>query len=602
MNAKKEIKVALIANPNTGKTSLLNFLTGMSLHVGNWPGKTVEKKEGALNFKDYKLKIIDLPGTYSLCPYSEEEKVARDFLAKSSADVVLQIIDINSLERNLLLTFELLALGKKLILVFNFNKEACDKGVKFKILELQKQLELPIVQIEANTGEKVDDLLNKIIEVNDEKIKSPSYLKSLIKNKKEISHRAVLKFLQEKIKPFYCAKKKDKISARIDSILLNKYLALPLFFLIIYLMFKATFVFSAPFIVIIESLLDLLLNFVISLNLPALWSSLLTEGVIGGVGSVLTFTPLIFILFFFISLLEDSGYLARTVIMLDRIFHKFGVSGQTFLPMILGFGCNVPAIMATRTIQNKKERLIAIFINSFMSCSARLPVYVLFTSIFFPQNSALVIMFLYLGGILVGLLVSLILSKIIKMDGQTALIIELPPYRLPVLRNVVKHAWCQMSMFIRKAGTLILGAVIVIWFLASLPLSAEYGSQYTYLGQFGKFISPIFEPLGFGHWSFAIALIFGLVAKEIIIGTLGTLHGVSVEGLTFVLPGLITPLGAISLLVFVLLYVPCLAAVAMIKKETGSWKFTFLHMISVTIIAWLLSFAVFRIGLFLGFE
>ncbi|MCK5416657.1 ferrous iron transport protein B [Candidatus Parcubacteria bacterium] len=596
MKNNNVITVGLIANPNTGKTSLLNSLAGLNLHVGNWSGKTVEKKQGVVNFQDQKIKIVDLPGTYSISPYSNEEKIARDFLLAENPDVIVQIIDVNSLERNLFLTFELLTLNKKLILAFNFNKEAKKKGLIVDVKKLGEKLELPIVEIEANTGENENNLLKKIIDIHNDNLSQPSYLNSIIKDKEDISHTAVFNFVKQNILPFYKSPEKDVRTEQIDSWLLNKYTALPFFFFFVYLIFKTTFVLSAPLTDGINYIFDYFSVLVGSLALPAFWSSLLVDGIIGGVGSVLSFTPLIFILFLLIAILEDSGYLARTVIMLDRIFHKFGISGQTFLPMILGFGCNVPAIMATRTIQHKKERLIAIFINSFMSCSARLPVYVLFTGIFFPKNATFVIMILYFGGVFIGLIVSFILSKLIKIDGENALILELPPYRFPSIKNIFKHAWWQMSMFIKKAGTLILGAVVFIWLLASLPFGVEYGSSESYLGQIGQFIAPIFKPLGFGHWSFAVALIFGLVAKEIIIGTLGTLHGVTEEGLLSVLPDLITPLGAFSFLVFILLYIPCLAAVATIKKESGSWKFTIFHFITVIVIAWLVSFTIFQTG------
>jgi len=596
----KTIIVGLVANPNTGKTSLLNSLTGMNLHVGNWPGKTVEKKEGLINFRGNKIKLVDLPGTYSINPYSNEEKVVREFLLAENPDVIIQIIDVNFLERNLLLTFELLSLGKKIILAFNFNKEARGKGISYDTDKIAEALELPIIEIEAHIGANKNSLLQKILEINNSVYNNPSYFGTIAKGEDDISHRSALDFIKQKILLFYKSSGNDRKIAKMDNWLLNRYLALPIFFLIIYLLFKTTFTFSAPLVNGIDYLFSLLAGIIANLNLPSFWSSLFIDGIVGGVGSVLSFTPLIFILFLFIAILEDSGYLARTVIMLDRIFHKFGISGQTFLPMILGFGCNVPAIMATRTIHHKKERMIAIFINSFMSCSARLPVYVLFTAIFFPKNATTVIMGLYLGGVAIGLLASLLLSKIIKINGENALIIELPPYRWPSLKNVIKHAWWQMSMFIKKAGTLILGAVVVIWLLASLPWGVGYGSSDSILGHIGQFVAPVFRPLGFGHWSFAIALIFGLVAKEVVIGTLGTLHGVSEDGLASILPSLINPAGALALLVFILLYVPCLAAVATMKKELGSWKLTSVYAISVMAIAWVVAFLVYKIGLMLG--
>ncbi len=602
MKNKKNITVALVANPNVGKTSLLNSIAGMSLHVGNWSGKTVEKKQGTVNFKDRKIKIVDLPGTYSISPYSNEEKIVRDFLLEEDPDVIVQVIDVNSLERNLLLTFELLALGKKLVLAFNFNKEARAKGLKIDLKKIEEKLELPIIEVEARDCEHRECFLDGIIDVYDKDFHQPTYLGLIMKDKEEISHRAILDFVKKNILPFYHYSEGDSRTTKIDSWLLNKYLALPFFFFFIYLMFKATFLLSAPLIDGMNYIFNYFSYLVSSLVLSDFWSSILVDGIIAGIGSVLAFTPLIFILFFLIAILEDSGYLARAVIMLDRIFHKFGISGQTFLPMILGFGCNVPAIMATRTIQHKKERLIAIFINSFMSCSARLPVYVLFAGIFFPKNAAMVIMFLYLLGVLFGLVASFVLSKLINIKGENVLLLELPPYRLPSLKNTVKHAWWQMNMFVKKAGTLILGAIIFICLLASFPMGVEYGSAESYLGQFGQLIAPIFEPLGFGHWSFSVALIFGVAAKEIIIATLGTLHGVTAEGLSAVLPNFISSLGAFSFLIFVLLYVPCLAAVAAIKKESGSWKFTIFHFVSVTIIAWLASFTFYQGALLLGFN
>ncbi len=596
----KNISVSLIANPNTGKTSLLNSLAGMNLHVGNWPGKTVEKKEGIINFKNHKIRIVDLPGTYSITPYSNEEKVVRDYFLSENPDIIVQVIDVNFLERNLLLTFELLSLGKKIVLAFNFNKEARQKGYRIDTKKIEEKLELPIVEIEAHTGHNQRALLEKIIEIQAGDIKKPSYFEALLKRNKDVSHRQALGFIKDNLLPFYRVPDNDKKTQKIDYWLLNKYLSLPIFIFIIYLLFKGTFTLSAPLVNAIDYLFSSLAKTVGGLGLPDLFASFLVEGIIGGVGTVVAFAPLIFILFLLTSVLEDSGYLARTVILLDRIFHKFGISGQTFLPMILGFGCNVPAIMATRTIQYKEERLIAIFINSFMSCSARLPVYVIFAGIFFPQNATAVIMSLYLLGVAVGLAASYFLSKIIRIEGENVLIIELPPYRLPSIKNIFKHAWWQMSMFIKKAGTLILGAVIVIWIFASLPWGAEYGASESYVGQLGKLIAPIFKPLGFEHWSFAVALIFGLAAKEIIIGTLGSLHGVSAEGLVTALPDYISPAGAFAFLVFVLLYIPCLATVAAIKKETGSWKFTILHSISVVVIAWLAAFAAYRGALFLG--
>lgn len=602
MRNKNTITVGLIGNPNTGKTSLLNSLTGSSLHVGNWPGKTVEKKEGIIRFQNKEIKIVDLPGTYGISPYSDEEKISKKFIARRNSDIIIQIVDVNALERNLLLTLELLTLKKRIVLAFNFNREAAKRGVKISVTEIERALEIPIVQIEANTGENKEKLLEEIVRVSKEAFREPSYFKALLKNKEEISHRKSIRFIKDKIGRYHSAERQKHKTEKIDSVILNKYTAFPVFLMVMFLMFQTIFLLSAPLINLVNNLFGQLGELTEGLNLPGFLSSFLTEGVIGGIGSIVAFTPLIFILFVIIALLEDSGYLSRTVVLIDKLFHGFGISGRTFIPMILGFGCNVPAIMATRTIRNKKERLIAIFTNPFISCSARLPVYVLFTGIFFPQNATNVVMLLYLLGIIVALISSLILSKLIKDNQERALIIELPPYRMPTLVNVIKHAWYQTSLFIKKAGTIILAAVIAVWLLASLPAGVEYGSQETFLGKLGEWLSPIFQPLGFGHWTFSVALLSGLVAKEVIIGTLGTLYSVAEVGLASAVPHYITPLGALSFLIFTLLYIPCLAAMAVIKKETGSWKLALAHALATIIIAWTASFLLYNTGLLLGFE
>lgn len=602
---KNKIIVALTGNPNTGKTSLLNSLSGLSLHVGNWPGKTVEKKECLIHFKNKNINIVDLPGTYSIAPYSEEEEIARDFIVKENPDIIIQIVDVNTLERHLLMTLELLALKKNLILAFNFNQEAKKKGVKINIQKIQKALQIPIVQIEANTGKNKNCLLKEIIKVfghKSKKIPYQTYLQPLLKNKKEINHTKAMTFIKQKISSFYSYKKQNGKTKKIDSLLLNKYTAFPLFILMMLLMFKATFTLSSPLVDLINNFFVYLEKLVVLLNLPEFLTSFLTEGLIGGLGSVLSFIPMIFFLFFFIAFLEDSGYLARTVALMDRLFDKFGLSGRSFIPMVLGFGCNVPAIMASRTIKNKKERLITIFINPFISCGARLPVYILFTKAFFPHHSLLIIMLLYLSGVSLAFISSFILSKLIKSKEENRLIIELPPYRLPTFKNVAKYAWFQTLLFIKKAGTIILSAVILVWLLASLPAGVQYGSEFSLLGKIGKFISPLFKLNGFGHWTFSVALLFGIVAKEVVIGTLGTLYGIGEEGLIAVIPHYLAPLGALAFLFFILLYIPCLASIAVIKKETASWKFTLIQVLTTILIAWLVSFFIYQTGSLFGFQ
>ncbi|HOJ79028.1 MAG TPA: ferrous iron transport protein B [Bacillota bacterium] len=597
----KQLNVVLIGNPNTGKTSLLNALTGMSLHVGNWPGKTVEKKEGSINYRGYSINIIDLPGTYSIAPYSEEEKVTFEYLKNEEPDVIVQTVDVNALERNLFMTIELLALGKRMVLAFNFNEEAQRRGIIAQAEEISKVLQVPIVSVEANRGKNKELLLDEIIKVSQKKATIPDYMRELIKNSNEIHHDETFKFIKEKISPYYNTSNAVSLTDKIDSVLLNKYAALPIFILIMFLMFATTFILSTPLVDFTEGLFAQLGKIIDQKDLPQFLNSLVVEGIIGGVGTVLAFAPLIFILFLLIAILEDSGYLGRTVIIVDRLFHKFGISGRSFIPMILGFGCNVPAIMATRTIRDKKERIIAIMINSFMSCGARFPVYMLFGTVFFPKTAMFVIMLLYLVGVLVAFVASWLLSKLIKTEEQHALIIELPPYRFPTLKNTLKHAWYHTTEFVKKAGTIIFASVFVIWILSILPLGVEYGSEASLVGQLGKLLTPIFKPLGFGDWRFAISLIFGFFAKEVIIGTLGTIYGGD-KLLATMLPQNITPLGALSFLFFVLLYVPCAATLAVIKKETNKWLYALLQVMLSLSTAWIISFTVYQIGLLLGYR
>jgi len=602
MNRYEDINVILTGNPNTGKTSLLNAITGMSLHVGNWPGKTVEKKEGRIYYKNRSITIVDLPGTYSITPYSEEERVSHNYLMAQTHAIIVQTIDVNALERNLLMTLELLALRKRIILAFNFNKEAKRRGIKIDVSKIREILQVPIIVIEANKGENKEGLLDEILEVAKTEFVMPDYMQELLKDDNEIHHDESIKFLKDKLSPFYSTEKISQRTDRIDSVLLNKYSAFPIFLVVIFLMFETAFYLSTPLVSGIRNIFNWLGELIGSMKLPDFISSFLSKGVLGGVGSVLSFTPLIFILFFMIALLEDSGYLGRTIVLIDPLFQKLGITGRTFIPMILGFGCNVPAIMATRTIKDRRERIIAILTNSFISCGGRLPVYLLFAGIFFPKYPGLIVMLLYLFGMLIAFIASFILSKLIKDKTLNSLIIELPPYRIPSIINVLRHAWYHTWEFIKKAGTFIFGSVLVVWILASLPKGVTFGSLDSLLGKFGNLLSPVFIPLGFGHWTFSVALIFGIVNKEIIIGTLGTLYGAGNSALISAITQQITPLGALSFLFFVLLYIPCLATIAVIKQESGSWKYAILQPIATISVAWVVSFLVYQLGLLLGFK
>ena len=589
---KTKILAGLIGNPNTGKTSLLNSLAGLCLHVGNWPGKTVEKKETEINCGEEKIRVVDLPGTYSLAPYSEEEKISRDFILKEKPDVIVQIVDVNTLERNLLMTLELLALQRKVILAFNFNKEAERRGVKVEKRKLEEFLQLPIVKIEANTGEGKEKLLKQIIKTSARNFSQPDFLPGLMENKQEISHSKAIKFLKEKIEGNFFQNAPHKLTEKLDFWALHKFFGFPVLFAVIYLMFQFTFLLSAPFISGIEKALAFLASRISLLSLPPFLNSLLKEGIIGGIGSVIVFVPLIFFLFLAIAFLEDSGYLARAVVLTDKLFHRFGISGRSFIPMILGFGCNVPAIMSGRVIRQEQERKIAIFVNPFISCSARLPVYFLIAYIFFPAHPALVVFALYVFGVVMAFLVSFVYARISGQNSEAGMIIELPPFRRPGLVNILRNGWNNTYLFLKKAGTWILLASLLVWLLASLPLGAEYGGAGSFLGILGEKISFLFEPLGFGHWTFAVALFFGVAAKETIVSTLGALFGVGEAGLASALPGLISAPGALAFLFFVLLYIPCLATMATVKKETGSWKFVFVQVLVTFSLAWIVAYLV----------
>ncbi|MCK4523702.1 ferrous iron transport protein B, partial [candidate division WOR-3 bacterium] len=400
----------------------------------------------------------------------------------------------------------------------------------------------------------------------------------------------------------------DKIarSDYIDRVVTNRFLGIPIFLLIMYLMFQVTFTLAAPLMDLIDGFVGFLgeavTGIITSIGGPEWLVSLFADGIIGGVGSVIIFLPNILLLFLIISFLEDSGYMARAAFIMDKVMHKIGLHGKSFIPMILGFGCNVPAIMATRTLENKKDRLLTILINPFMSCGARLPVYVLFVAAFFTRNQGLVIFSLYLLGIIIAIVMGLIFKKTLFKGLSSPFVMELPPYRFPTIKGTLIHMWERGKVFMIKAGTIIFSVVLLIWFLGSIPFGVEYASEQSAIGMIGKAISPIFQPLGFGTWQASVALIFGVLAKEVVVGTLGTLYGVAEEGLGAVLRTAFTPLTAYVFMVFTLLYVPCVAVLAAIKRETNSWRWMWFAASYLTVVAWVVSFIVYRGGLLLGFS
>ncbi len=724
--------IAIAGNPNCGKTTIFNGLTGARQHVGNWPGVTVERKSGHYSFADQRFDVIDLPGTYSLSAFSAEETIARQYLLDEGPDVVVNIIDASNLERNLFLTTQLIESGRPLVIVLNMMDMALEKGLEIDSETLSTLLGAPVVPVIGRTGEGLDLLREKILRVATEisqksrpidiiyprdieaeiqKIntlleKSPLAERQvrwtsvkLLESDEETRHavravdggkeildqtndsiarierlfkdtgRAVISharygFIQGAIRECVVENLSDAVdsSRQIDRILTNRWLGLPIFGFFMWLMFKITYDIGSIPMAWIDSVLVALMNFVSGVLPESMIASLLVDGVIGGVGAIAVFLPNIFLLFFIIAMLEDTGYMARVAFIMDRVMHNIGLHGKAFIPMIMGFGCNVPAIMGTRILESRRDRILTVLINPFMSCSARLPVYVLVAGAFFPENAATVIFSMYVLGVVAAIASGKLFSKTILKGMSKPFVLELPPYQRPTFRSLSLHTWERGYIFIQKMGTVILVGSIIIWVLGYFPtevtldrdynaeranVSTQYAqelqdltlkyeasiatdsstyysemlsyrassgyhmlnTQYSdikaklnaseqaeifslkqqeigditeqkWIGQVGKIFEPIVRPLGFS-WRESVALITGFVAKEIVVSTYGVLFGVGEnvdEGSHGVISGLrssgMTPLVALSFLVFTLLYTPCLATVAAIKRETGTWAYT----------------------------
>ena len=668
------LKIGLAGNPNVGKTTLFNNLTGLNQHVGNWPGKTVEKAEGHYNYNNNRVDVIDLPGNYALSAHSIEEIVSRDFIVDEDSDVIVNIIDASNLERNLYLTVQMMELGANLVVALNMNKFAQDKGYTIDANKLSDLLGVPVVEIEANSKIGKDQLLKTIEEAAKNPVNTVnrlSYGPELFdhlnelqtaieedKNLNDVPSRWIaIKLLEddeiildriedsskrnnilnttEKVKKHFKdiynesseevianaryayiegllkevltkpATEKKTLTDKIDSIVTNRILGFPIFLIIMYLMFQITFTVAAPFQDMIDEGFGILGEMVAAALGDGMLTSFIVDGIIGGVGGVLVFLPQIILLFLIISFLEDSGYLARAAFVMDKVMHSLvGLHGKAFIPMILGFGCGIPGIMATRTMENEKDRLITMLIVPFMSCTARMPVYLLLVGAFFAAaDQTNVIFSLYVLGIVVAIIVAFILRKTLFDDMDAPFVMELPDYKLPTLRGILMHTAEKSWGFVRKAGTIILAAAIIVWILSSFPAGVEYGSQESAIGMIGTAVAPVFAPLGFGSWQPAVALIFGLVAKEVVVGTFSSLFGVAEEGagIAAAMHGIFTPLTAYVFMVFVLLYIPCFAALGTIKQETGGWKWPLVMSATTLITAYVVSFIVYMVGLALGF-
>ena len=661
---------ALIGNQNCGKTTLFNQLTGANQHVGNFPGVTVDQKVGEI--KEHKnCSVVDLPGIYSLRPYTSEEIVTRDFLINEKPDAIINIVDATNIERNLYLTLQLLEMQIPMVLALNMMDEVRNNGGSIDVMGMSEKLGIPVVPISAVKAEGISELVEKVIRTAEKKKYpkitdfcekgavhrcihalshqvedhaqnlgiSPRFAATkVVENDVEIIKklnfsRNEFEMMQHSIEEMEADHKMDrnaaladmrytfiekvcrdtvkhpkeskehKRSEKIDKVLTNKYLAIPMFLAIMMLIFYLTFGLIGAWLsdllsLGIEQITDICDKGLTAYGINPVVHSLIIDGVFAGVGSVLSFLPVIVVLFFFLSILEDSGYMARIAFVMDKLLRKIGLSGRSFVPMLIGFGCTVPAVMATRTLSSDRDRKMTIMLTPFIGCSAKIPVYSVFAMAFFKDHAALVMMALYVTGIVVSILVALILKGTVFSGKPVPFVMELPNYRLPSVKSVLQLMWDKAKDFLQRAFTIIFVATIIIWFLQTFDtrLNVVTDSANSLLAVLGRWVAPIFTPLGFGDWRISTSLITGFTAKEAVVSTMSVLCGTSMSNLPQTLGSFFTPLSAVSFLVFTLLYTPCVAAIAAIRREMDSA----LQAVGIVImqcgIAWLVAFGVYRIG------
>ena len=662
--------LALVGNQNCGKTTLFNQLTGSNQHVGNFPGVTIEHKIGQIiGWKNYDL--VDLPGIYSIRPYSGEEKVSRDFIIERKPDAIINIVDATNIERNLYLTLQLIEMGKPMVLALNMMDELLGNHGSVDIQKLSDRLGIPVVPIAAAKNDGVDELMrvvaetaenavkprridfcsagpvhrcihtvSHVVEDHADKISVPSRFAAtrvieedteiisalkLSDNELELIGHAVLEMENEggldrnaalaemryRFIEAVCSEcvikaqesKEMLRSVKIDKVLTNKYLAIPMFIAIMGFIFWMTFSVLGKWLsdllaLGIDEVTTLVDNALTAYGLNPVVHSLVIDGVFAGVGSMLSFLPIIVVLFFFLAILEDTGYMSRVAFVMDKLLRRIGLSGRSFVPMLIGFGCSVPAIMATRTLSSERDRKMTMLLIPFMSCSAKILIYAVFTAAFFPDHGGLVMTCLYVFGMLVGIIAAKVLSKTAFTGKPVPFVMELPNYRMPSLKSVLLLMWEKAWDFIRRAFTVIFAATIVIWFLQHFDVRLNVvgeGSTDSLLAIIGTWIAPVFAPLGFGDWRVATALLTGLMAKEAVISTLGVLMNVGANLGSAALGGVFTLPSAVSFLVFCLLYTPCVAALAALRRELGSGVKTVLVMISQCCVAWLAAFCVYAL-------
>lgn len=598
VNAMNPITLALAGNPNCGKTTLFNALTGSSYQVGNWAGVTVERKEGTCRG----MRLVDLPGIYSLTSQSAEEAIAKDYILEETPDVIINIVDATSLERNLYLTTQLIQMKIPVVVALNMMDSLEEVGLSIDVSKLQSLLGVPVVPISASRGDGIEFLLKVVIQASSEIVSPSAQVDSLT----DAENR--YRFLSEVTRK--CTRqigqnKQFEQTERIDRVALGTFWAIPLFFLVMFLIFQVTFGSFGSMLsdlcgtFVNEYASNALLSFLERLHTCPFLISLVIDGILAGVGSVLTFFPQIMLLFLFLSFLEDSGYMARTAFIMDRFFMKLGLSGKSFVPLIMGFGCTVPAVMASRTLENPRDRLLTILLTPFMSCGAKMPVYAVFAAALFPSHRGVVVFSLYLLGICMAVLSGVCLNTFLLKGSPPPLLLELPPYRMPTAKNTLRHMWEKAKEFAVRAGTILLLASITIWLLQNFNFHLRMVSskEMSMLGILGKTIAPIFSPCGFGNWEAAVSLLSGFAAKEAILSSLGILLSSSgTSALSGVLPQLFSPVSAYAFLVFVLLYVPCIAAVSAIRTETRSLRWTLFSCLWQLGTAWTVSMLVFQIG------
>ena len=681
---RKVIKVALVGNPNCGKTSLFNMASGSHEHVGNYSGVTVDAKEGNFEHGGYRFVLVDLPGTYSLSAYSPEELYVRRNLIEEMPDVVVNVIDASNLQRNLYLTTQLIDMNLRVVMALNMYDELVEKGDKLDIRQLGYLLGMPVVPTVSRNGKGLEELFNTVVQIYEnsdphiarhihinhgaELEYSIDRIKALIQKNTDIRYKYSTRYLSikyletdkeiesvverlpnrdeiiaarfeehkrvaellgtsvesalvdakyafvqgalaETYEPYQGKRRKNTLTDRIDALVTNKWLAFPVFFLLLYIVFSGTFKIGEYPMQWIEWFVSKFGAFVSSVMTDGWLKDLIVDGVIGGVGSVLVFLPNILLLYMFISLLEDSGYMARAAFIMDRLMHKIGLHGKSFIPMIMGFGCNVPAVMATRTIESPKSRLITMLVIPFMSCAGRMPVYILIAGAFFPGHAGIVLLGLYALGIIVAVMAAKVMSLFFK-DDDLPFVMELPPYRVPTAKSIFRHTWEKGKQYLSKMSGIILICSVVLWFLSYFPNHDAYSSsreqqEHSFIGYVGKAVEPVLEPLGF-DWRMGVGIVAGVGAKELVVSTLGVMYAddepidenAVTDGtrLQRALTRSVTPAGALAYMVFILLYFPCIATFVAIKNESGSWKWAIMTAVYTIAMAWIAAFLTFTVA------